>query len=1348
MNPKKDTPKHLEFGAVLKELREKADFKNHKELAEAIHANARTVLSWENGTSRPRQETVLQLQQLVHATDNALLTAAGFSKEVAQANEASTTTITSVFPLSSLTADDFEEFCATFLDFLYHPRGTEVHRYGATGHKQHGIDIVARGENYVHSFQCKRVRDFGAQKVRDAVKKQTYKASLKVLLLGYTASPDARDAMAEYPGWQLWDPVDITRKIRLLPRFDQIALVDRFFAGKRLDLLGITEQGPIQSAGEFFAQFLIGNRYFNHAWALIGRIEEVANAVAFAREEDVLLTCISGPPGVGKSRVLREVVTRLEAGTSMHIRFVSVGEAIKSSNLDGVRDKEGGKTLLIVDDAHDREDLTLLLNFASVPENLTRLLFTTRPYGIEPIKRTAASAGVSGAAIKVIEILPPTKEQAQALAEYVLKQCNGPIEAAKAIAKATYTTPLTTVLAAQLVAKHNISLELLAQEEEFRIHVLRCLQEVIALELVQESERGKLNAVLRTIALLQPVIQDDPALLELLEKIEDVSKTEATRLMNVLNEAGVLFKRGIRSRLAPDLLADEIIRANYIAPNSQANALVEQIFDHLGVEHLKNMFLNLGRLDWRLREGKTDQSTLLTNITPKLKWQGKYSNTHLKAAEAIAFYQPRFAMDFAKRLISEGHGDDANVCNLLRYAAYTYDHVQEACSLLWRAGRGPHKGKNTATSAGISVLADLAKYQVNKPLAYIDEVVDFVLKLLENPTALGFANNPFCVLEGPLQSEYQSTTYSRLAFTIGRYIVSLPSVQPLRDKVTDALFDHLRNGKDRKAFLAVKTLSNALQGPMLAKPAVDEWAHEHLNLLNKLLAIVEGAQVHAVVLVRIGQAVRWHAYHSQSITAPVALKILGYLERDLRTRLIRMLIDAWGTNTWKRLDGNMDANQFKLDCEATTKELIEAFPNIDNFYTEIQTALREMDAIAPGFGIPYLFLGSLLDAVPGFSGKILRESLHHDVGPLNVAIGRAICIELMAGRNSLIAEYVERSKESDEVLMRLADGYTYFQSARIYTDEERSLFEIIFSSENEAVLFSAAQLSRQIFSQSPSLAFDLICRFDFAISKDATHHIFMLLADGQKMQSLDVEGWRAQILQKLKNRTNLDDHWIRSFIVESVKIDAPSVMDLVKARLKEACKKDDWQYLPLRKEHTKGIDLRTSNQDERLIREFLDWTVTDTDVSSRLSWVGGVFSGMCGNYDLPLLLLLREWMSAGTAFHVELIESILQEAQPSFIFDFSDFIADILDDADAIGLNALNGIRNAIALSARSGPRSGTPGEPFPADVKLAEHCQKMLSSSSRALPIYDLYDELLRDATRDMSLERRTRYSLNDDDD
>lgn len=56
--------------------------------------------------------------------------------------------------------------------------------------------------------------------------------------------------------------------------------------------------------------------------------------------------------------------------------------------------------------------------------------------------------------------------------------------AALEIAQATFTTPLVTVLAAQLVARDDISLTLLNNTEDFRTYVLASLRDVIAAKLV------------------------------------------------------------------------------------------------------------------------------------------------------------------------------------------------------------------------------------------------------------------------------------------------------------------------------------------------------------------------------------------------------------------------------------------------------------------------------------------------------------------------------------------------------------------------------------------------------------------------------------------------------------------------------------------------------------------------------------------------------------------------------------------------------------------------------------------------------------------------------------------------
>jgi hypothetical protein len=263
-----------------------------------------------------------------------------------------------------------------------------------------------------------------------------------------------------------------------------------------------------------------------------------------------------------------------------------------------------------VDDAHDRDDIDTLMQYAANDSNAARLLLSLRPYGRDLIRLKAARASLSGNTVRFVELRIPSREDAVALAEAVLTRCGGPKSAADAIAAATQSTPLATVLAAQLVARDQVPVSLLANESEFRTHVLRSLQDVLAFKLVSGQDADRLRGVLRVAALLQPVVLDDPNLLLLLEEVEGVSPADAIRLMRLLTDAGILFKRGLRCRLAPDLLADEIIQSAYLDPDGTANKEVHRIFDLATTEQLKHLFSNLGRLDWRLREGKTDDSPL------------------------------------------------------------------------------------------------------------------------------------------------------------------------------------------------------------------------------------------------------------------------------------------------------------------------------------------------------------------------------------------------------------------------------------------------------------------------------------------------------------------------------------------------------------------------------------------------------------------------------------------------------------------------------------------------------------------------------------------------------------------
>lgn len=1337
------------FGETLARLRIAAGFAKQQELATALGVTQQSVSRWEKGLARPRSNAIPALERLLRAKDNELLVSAGYQPTSADTRAETTTSHDRPLPLSALPPETFESFCAALLHRMYQPRGGTVQRYGGTGHKQHGIDIFATGPFGKHSFQCKRVNEFGPQKVHTAVAEQTYAAELKVLLLSSVASPSSRDAMAAHAGWELWDREDITRRLHDLPLADRLDLVDRYFSGQRLDLLGIDEPGPIQSPEDFFKPFLVSDRFFNHSWALVGRDEEVSQVVDSAQDESVVLTCLVGAPGSGKSRVLREVTQRLAQSTPMHVRLVSPTEEVKALHLDRLRDNRGAVTLLVVDDSHEREDLGTLLRYAAVPENRMRLLLSLRPYGKEALRLQAAAVSLSGPSVRFADMRPQTREQAQALAESVLAECNASPAAAVEIACATYTTPLVTVLAAQLVARDGVSLALLGNAEEFRTYVLRSFQDVITAALATGQDAPRLRAILRVIALLQPITPDDPDLLNILLKAEGIEQPDANRLMRLLGEAGVLFKRGLRSRLAPDLLADEIIHSSYLNDDGTANERVTQAFDLAGADHLKNLLVNLGRLDWRLREGKTDDSALLTSLSPRLRWGERYSNPHVQAVEAVAYYQPRFALDFAKRLIAEGHGDSSSVCNMVHNAAYTYDHLHEACQLLWTAGRNDARPLHQQPSHGIRILKELAEFEPNKPIEYVREVVSFALALLELPASLKSTYTPFSILEGALRTEMETRSFSRLTVTITRHQLPLELARNIRDEVTGALLKYLREGPPRRAFLSAQTIGEALRGPMHGDTPEHTWKQQQVALLRELKVVLNEVCVSPVVLVRLAQSISWHAFHGEPETAGEAQAIFALLNRDLRTRQIRALVDGWGTETW-RLSEALEREEHVTDRQLLTADLIASFPEPAHLFDELQASLEEIATVAhDGYGATFLLINHLLASAQGFATELLLRNNEGRAGRLEQHVGAALSIVVEAGDSSFVNEYIIRSTGAAKVLAQLAEAYSRFKPTRSYTPKEVELFKRIFESKDPTVLMIASSLAHQVASRSPALAVELICLTDFEVSSRATHDMFMWLSSNKTIPEADVECKRNELLRKLVALKELDDYWVHTFLTTSIQKDPFSVITLVMTRLVEAKRRNNWTYEPLSKERNgKGLGLMEVEAGPRLLRDLLDWALEESMDLPSARRIGEVVSGLCGDYSQALLDLLLNWMSSGTQGHAKLVARVLQESQPALIYDHSKFIRDILSAAELISDEALDEIRSAIAAATHSGVRGGTPGEPFPVDLRMEQHCEQMLASLSRAEPAFDLYDGLLKDARYAIARQRKSSEALEEEDD
>ena len=121
------------------------------------------------------------------------------------------------------------------------------------------------------------------------------------------------------------------------------------------------------------------------------------------------------------------------------VRFLSLTEEVTNKDLEDLGDRN---KLIIVDDAHDCDDLQLLFQYASVPTNQTKLLLSFRPYGLAKIKAQANKFSLMGDDIFEIKLNPLTLDQATELATQVLKKFNGPESVAGDIARLTIDCPL------------------------------------------------------------------------------------------------------------------------------------------------------------------------------------------------------------------------------------------------------------------------------------------------------------------------------------------------------------------------------------------------------------------------------------------------------------------------------------------------------------------------------------------------------------------------------------------------------------------------------------------------------------------------------------------------------------------------------------------------------------------------------------------------------------------------------------------------------------------------------------------------------------------------------------------
>jgi transcriptional regulator with XRE-family HTH domain len=1344
-------PQYSGFGQMLARLRQAAGFSQQAELADRIDTTQQTVSRWEAGHSRPRHSQMADLAAALDVEVTILLQGAGYTPK------AVVTTFDQPFPIEALLPESFERLCRDLVQALY--PDAEVHRAGESGHRQGGIDIEARlacGD--VYTFQCKRVQEFGPQKVHTAVAQDKVPAAKKFLLLSRVASPQSRVAIREHASWDIWDRDDLSAKIRTLPKIEQRRLVDIYFNRRRFDLLGEIEDGPWETTSEFFAPFGNSAALFNHVWKLVGRqktASELRKALGNKSSRAVLLI---GSGGVGKTRILKQVIEGYEAEhREINVRFLSRTSEITKTALEQLGSKPA---LIIVDDAHDRNDLPLLFRFIASTKVPNKVLLALRPYGLEHLKAQASEFALIGSPT-VTEVPLPALSlgEAEELGMQVLKKYSGPLEVAKDIARLTYDCPLATVVGAQIVAKERTLFDLAKNEASFRTTLFGRFEGVVAGEIGAKADVGPIKQLLKVLALLQPFHLDDPKLLKAIEEIEDIPVHESSRLMKLLISGGVLFKRGAKYRLSPDVLADYLIEENCVDAEGKSTAYAEKVFTKITHESIEDLLVNLGKLDWLRSNGDATNSQLLDGIWAKLNPTSPYNDPHIRAVTAVAYYQPAKALQFAERLIREGRLID-QLPELLKNVAYNMRYLKEACEALWEIGKSDDRELNRTPGHAIRILGELCEVRPNKPHEYNEIVVNFGLSLIGDVETWKHRFTPLDIITPILKTESYTTVGNSRAISFQPFFVNERFVVDLRKKVVDAIIRLLSYPDMRIAVLAARRIRESLHYPMgmFGATVTDEtrkmWTPIFVQTLEQIEQTVKIGEIDLLVRYFVARETSWHADHGPPQTRVVARRIRQALPKSLEFRMLCTMIDGYGIEL-----GRFDATSHMARREKYLTKLVR----------EVLVAYQEPDALR-------LFIAHNLDCIEknnpekGNSAFILCDKLICANAPLARAIVDDACSERPSsaarfaasalaslGRLDVIEgrAVVGRFLASGRDRLRVAVGSAYSSidfSASRYGAEELAALELLLKSDSENVVASGLAALGRLAAADPSTAMSLARLTNISSSSRLADELSRLFTWPQRVpfQNLTAE-YISQLFEKLMAVSELDGHWLETFLALTSKAFPKHTAEFFMRRVDHAAKTGQWGYRPCNHGPYGHVPLRFKETEAYgpilgLVVAWMQKANYEGDHKVVFNYRSReLFETLFGSFNDEVVQLLDTWSTAANPKDILLIGNILSEAPPNFVFTQTSFVERLLERAKRLSDEGYKRVLSGLFGSAIGGIRQGTPGEPFPRDLEMKANAEVVLGSLSRFSPAYALYEELKRHAELGIKRARLDREAFED---
>ena len=1368
------------FSELIRQRRQTARL-TQAELAKRVGVKQQTVARWEQGSSTPTRDTLASIARAFSEPDDKWIRAAGRNadSDLPRLLHPVRSRI-GYLPLGELTPSEFERFTDYLISAYY--RDARVTRGGGPGHAQQGADILVHTPDGTKLFQCKRKLQFGPARMKAVAEAAaTAIADKRVLVLSRVASQSVRSA-AERLGWDIWDHDDIVRILqqKLCPESARRVL-DVFFPGWTENFLGIRGGTPWARPDEFFVG-QTEKAFFSHSYDLVGRGDEITKVLEWARGDRPFFL-LTGAAGVGKSRFLMEAARRIDADAGHPVVYFV--ERSAPIDLEDFRRLGEDRPVIVVDDAHDRDDLELIIRGSrsrSEPRRQPRVLFATRDYG-EPRLRRELAEHAHELDPDTAHLAPLKRADARRLASHVLEDAeNSPLT--MRLVAVTRDCTLFLVAAGYLLKTDHVDPAFLDDEEGFRVAVLEKMYQDYVRGAGQLADAISVADVLSFLAAVQPFDLNADDAIEAASRVLGCCRDLLTPVLGQIARAGVVVKRGSRLRIQPDLLADHIlVKACFDRTLEQVTGYAGRIWKAGSATLRRNLIVNVARIDWRLSKSGMSPDSMLTEAWCVLEREFKESGILqreelLDLLEKVAFYQPKRTLNLVKWAMNDElppeqtkfgtftyEGVRSKLAPVLRACAYHREWLNRSCELLWRLAQSDCRPTNPHPEHPVRILCDLAAYSRYKPFDHTREVTMLAIEWLRRDRV----KLVFEILDKALRKEFDdhiSDGHSVTYYPYSALVLGKGRVLELQDEVLDAVIQQLHGNGLSLAVRAAESLKLALFPPVghfgrkINAEEIAVWQEESVRLLRRIRDGLNEAQLSPPVAVALREAVEPARHQKIESIATAAEEVLTAVADDLVHQVVEVLIH--GPWRWHRYGPNRDPSPD--DVQQRLKDLAQRYledsGEPSTAVQRLEQHLVDISVSSDAWGAGQ-FVAALVDQQLGVGIETVRRVIANADSPLVQVTGAA----LSAIRSADVEQAFELAQSlisTGRPSARVSVAYAYrwgLSSAPTVSSGELTLIRELAADNDIGVAHQLSSGLRFMAERDPRIALTVILEMRIGRSEKLAGKGLGLFQDAGPLRIEELgKDELDRIVEELVECNGIDDYWVQGFLVSLSRIDLQRVVRLLQRRVEHAETHDEHErspdestdYRPIPFDwHDKWRLESLGTQDRRrILEELRDWATAEDALGWRRRYEAPLlFAAVASEFDDEVLDVIERGLKAPPTI-ARHVANLLSEAPLDFAWSHAQWIVRTLEGAArrdaALSLEdytLYEAIGDALHSKLFSGVRTGSPGEPFPEDVRQLNESRRVADGLPVGSPGERFYRSVQRNAEH--SIERKRNMDL-----